>query len=592
MNYAPPAVPDEHYKLEVLGIIQDKINEHPRSTQTQVGPSEIGGCERKLAWKLAYGGDGDRPGGWAAHKGTIMHSWLDETFKGLSRFMPDGSQRFFSDLKLAPVVPNVNGGTLDLYDLLYETVLDWKDLGLDTEIPTPTGWTTVGDVNVGDEVFDSGGGVCRVLSKTPVYADSACYRVTLDDGQGFVAGSGHLWNVVIDGTTKSQPYVGTTMTTRDIAHRLARPGKQRDCRIVNADFLKMPETYLPVDPYILGAWLGDGDSDSGRIGSGAQDKVEMEMILGVAPGPARPDGFVRFRIPGLTASLRGLGVLGNKRIPPQYMRAAYGQRLALVQGLMDTDGTWNSTRKAAVFSQKDRPLVGQVAELVNSLGWKAKIHQVERSGFGVSGTYYDISFVPFGDVPFRLKRKADQVRQNGSTSSQYRVIHSVEPVTTVPTQCITVDSKDSTFLVGRGMVPTHNCPGDGTMDKARAGNLSMGYYIQAQTYGLGLHQTSRPVRRVGLAFLPQCGDDLHKKAVFRFWPFDPDVAWAALRNVERIANMLEVASPAKVMEVTKTLSDFCQSCPAATFNGDRRAICPGAGGGGRTVNAHKDPFSR
>lgn len=123
----PDAKQDGIYRGELLKVIQHKIDEHPRSQQVQIGPSEIGGCASKVAFKVTYGGSGDDDeGGWAAAKGTVLHAWLDETFKGVDRFMPDGSQRFFSDLKLPPIIDDVNGGTLDLYDFLYHRVIDWK----------------------------------------------------------------------------------------------------------------------------------------------------------------------------------------------------------------------------------------------------------------------------------------------------------------------------------------------------------------------------------------------------------------------------------------------------------------------------------
>lgn len=117
---------DKVYRDELLGIVQGQIDKHPRSAQKEIGPSEVGSCQRKVAWKMAHGGDSDAQGGWAAAKGTLIHAWLDETFSGIDRFMPDGGQRFFSDLKLAKTNPNVNGGTLDLYDLLQQTVIDFK----------------------------------------------------------------------------------------------------------------------------------------------------------------------------------------------------------------------------------------------------------------------------------------------------------------------------------------------------------------------------------------------------------------------------------------------------------------------------------
>lgn len=119
---------DELQRKEYLGIIQAEMNRHERSHQYQIGPSEAGGCRTKVAWKLAYGGAGTQDAGWSAQRGTVIHAWLDQAVFGSERapLMPDGSQRFFSDMKLQPTSPHVNGGTLDLYDRMRETVVDFK----------------------------------------------------------------------------------------------------------------------------------------------------------------------------------------------------------------------------------------------------------------------------------------------------------------------------------------------------------------------------------------------------------------------------------------------------------------------------------
>lgn len=123
----PVAKQDPIYRTELLTHIQNTIDEHPRSSQVQIGPSEVGGCPTKIAWKVTYGGDSDREGGWAAHKGTILHKWLDEgVFGPQPTTLPDGGKRWYSDMKLDPVVDWINGGTLDLYDALQQTVVDWK----------------------------------------------------------------------------------------------------------------------------------------------------------------------------------------------------------------------------------------------------------------------------------------------------------------------------------------------------------------------------------------------------------------------------------------------------------------------------------
>lgn len=145
MIEVPPATSDPFYRQELLGHIQAVIDEHPRSAQAQVGPSEIGGCQSKLAWKLAYGGESHRQGGWAAHKGSVLHGWLDQAVfsKGPS-LMPDGTQRWHSDMKLNPVCEWVNGGTLDLYDRLQQCVIDFKLPGQHTMDSVRGGKLSVG----------------------------------------------------------------------------------------------------------------------------------------------------------------------------------------------------------------------------------------------------------------------------------------------------------------------------------------------------------------------------------------------------------------------------------------------------------------
>ncbi len=125
----PEPFGDPMYRRELLTYQQNVIDEHPRSSQIQIGPSEVGGCATKVAWKMTYGGDSDREGGFAAHKGTLYHEWLDIHVFGRDggpTRMPDGSQRWYSNLKLEEVVPWVNGGTLDLYDRLMQRVIDFK----------------------------------------------------------------------------------------------------------------------------------------------------------------------------------------------------------------------------------------------------------------------------------------------------------------------------------------------------------------------------------------------------------------------------------------------------------------------------------
>lgn len=121
---------DSLYRSELLGVIQAEMNKNQRNAQQEIGPSGAGGCETKVAFGLAYGAAASGDNGWAAGKGTVLHSWLDATFTASERLMPDGSPRFISEVKLISSAPGlISGGTCDLYDKLYQRVIDWKAPG-------------------------------------------------------------------------------------------------------------------------------------------------------------------------------------------------------------------------------------------------------------------------------------------------------------------------------------------------------------------------------------------------------------------------------------------------------------------------------
>lgn len=118
---------DPLYRAELLGIIQAEADGFERNAQELIGPSGVGGCERKVAFQLAYGASQDGPTGWSSLKGTILHEWLAKTYDKCDRTMPDGSPRFITETKLESSAEGIiAGGTCDLYDRLHHRVVDWK----------------------------------------------------------------------------------------------------------------------------------------------------------------------------------------------------------------------------------------------------------------------------------------------------------------------------------------------------------------------------------------------------------------------------------------------------------------------------------
>ena len=140
------------------------------------------------------------------------------------------------------------------------------------------------------------------------------------------------------------------------------------------------------------------------------------------------------------------------------MRASISQRQALVQGLMDGDGSWNTARNLVVFVTTNKAIAESMRELLLSLGEKPHVGWSTKSGFGLEVEACDIEWTPRRFNPFRTPVKAVRVRISPRqiTSATYRVITSIEPGPDVETACIAVDSPNRTYLCGHEMIPTHN----------------------------------------------------------------------------------------------------------------------------------------
>ena len=224
--------------------------------------------------------------------------------------------------------------------------------------------------------------------------------------------------------------------------------------------LDLPDAELPIDPYVLGVWLGDGRANGGAFTKGDEGMAEEIRRRGfkVTRWKRQPDKNADdFNVWGLRTALRDAGLLNNKHVPDAYLRGSIEQRLDLLRGLMDSDGTWNRARKSVCFYSCDKALALAVKELATSLGERPIIDEVERKGFGLTVTSYDVKWTPVRFNPFLAPVKADRVvMASARAKSRRRMIVSIEETVSVPTQCIAVDSPDRMYLAGEQMVPTHN----------------------------------------------------------------------------------------------------------------------------------------
>lgn len=388
--------------------------------------------------------------------------------------------------------------------LIYVPRKNGKALALDTQIPTPAGWTAMGDLRAGDVVFDDNGLPCNVLEAHDVMHGHDCYRVEFSDGTSIVADADHLWTT----KTRKPENKTSTWTTRQILETLTvgsrSTHRERNHSIPVASPLSLTEVRLPVAPYVLGVWLGDGNSGDARFTFSSSDSeivshVEACGVSVLAPKGDRRSNAMKATItttpPGvcrrghhyngkrcnacdrmvdyarrhglptpphtlitIREELQSLGLINNKHIPGQYLRASYTQRLELLQGLMDTDGYVSKAGQCEYTTTSERLRDGFL-ELARTLGLKPSLKTARATCYGTDcGEKYRIQFYAAGQPVFRLKRKLARLPARPGTRSKTRQIVAVEPVPSVPVRCIRVDSPSHLFLAGEGMVPTHNTP--------------------------------------------------------------------------------------------------------------------------------------
>ena len=321
-------------------------------------------------------------------------------------------------------------------------------LHLDTPVATTEGWKTIGSVEVGDEVFGPDGKPTKVVAKSGVYEDRDLYAVTTYDGETIYSDAKHLWNVRTS-TRVNDPY--RNLKSEDLVGRRSSP-----FMIPRHKPVEYPEQDLLVDPWVMGAWLGDGTSSLGRITAHPADmpymRGEFESV-GYTTTDLKDE--FSFGVLGLRAELGSLGLLNNKHIPEEYLIGSKGQRLRLLQGLMDTDG--NVTQQGqCVFHNKNKSLVDQVVELLRSLGRKCQRRSYMSHGKFGSCLMHRVTF-KMKDAA-RMPRKRQRTRD--TDDKQHRSISVEKTNKTGPVQCITVARKDGLFLAGRGYVVTHNSEQD------------------------------------------------------------------------------------------------------------------------------------
>jgi len=369
-----------------------------------------------------------------------------------------------------------------------------KALRIDTPIPTPSGWKQIGDIVAGDQVFDEQGNICVVTEAHDPYIPERMYRIEFSDGVFIYADGDHQWVTWTHRDRKQfqryteEPvtdfpvdWVNHRITLLDSHHNVVDEigpeirltdeiyktqtigirGDRNHC-IPLARPLALPTADLPIDPYIFGVWLGDGSKRDGSICCGVEDQPFLLPILSAAgyrPSKWNNSRDIVIGTTGLSAELRKLGVRHNKHVPAIYLRASEEQRLALLRGLMDSDGYADIRRNTVEFCNTNKQLAIAVLELSRSLSERPVLSESRATLYGKDcGPKYRVTWRPTTHNPFLLPRKAEKISSLAAQAlrQRHRMITSVIEVDAELSRCLTVNSSNSMYLAGEAMIPTHN----------------------------------------------------------------------------------------------------------------------------------------
>lgn len=325
-----------------------------------------------------------------------------------------------------------------------------KAQSLDSNILTPKGWKRIKDLAIGDDVISFNGKTTKITHLHPI-SEMQLYKVTTKDGRETLCNEEHLWAVIMPQWNKhSNVVVRSLKSLIPIYKNLRKTGyEEYRCFIPTSapiDFNLGLELNIPA--YVLGVWLGDGHSDSGRITSADPEIFEWfdcEVTKSIS-------GDYLYRAKDLTTRLRELEVLNNKHVPYEYLYANITDRLSLLQGLMDTDGTVHQDGKTSYFCNTNPKLIDAVIHLTRSLGGVAGTSEYQPK---IGQLSWRVSVkLPAYINPFRMTRKSRQWL--GCRESGLKVaITKIEPAGIALGRCITVDSPTGLYITNDFLV-THN----------------------------------------------------------------------------------------------------------------------------------------
>lgn len=334
-----------------------------------------------------------------------------------------------------------------------------KSLALDTVIQTPTGPTTMGEIQVGDQVFDRFGDVVDVSHKYP-QPPRQVYELELETDEKIECDSEHNWSIisVVKGEVPGEDLQPQVWTTEEVEEEIASgdrdlyipvltsPIEYKDPVSEDGELFNSSPSELPLHPYLLGLWLGAGSRDGAQLKIEKYDEVRTilsHLDLGVE-APKVFDENTQLIEEDFKGVLVELGLLNGTTPPARFIPDLYrfsdqSSRKFLLEGFSDSLSSGKSG-VSRTLSTKSSRLAADLKSLLNSLGFKGRVRRKR-------------DFDPVtGDVSFNYSLRLPSVR----VPTFRKVIGVSEKDRLEEMACITVNSTDKTYLITDSFIPTHN----------------------------------------------------------------------------------------------------------------------------------------
>ena len=324
---------------------------------------------------------------------------------------------------------------------------------------TPTGFVPMGSITPGSFVIGSDGLPTEVLSVHP-QGEQDIYRVEFNDGTHSLCTAEHLWSV----RTRKDKNRGRgyrTLTTEEMSESVSRGWH---IPVVEPIEFDGDDNHLPIDPYALGVLLGDGGMSNGSVVLSTDPEIAESLNMDMSDPFDFKYHSASYRMWNIVPTMRKMGLMGtrseSKFVPLEYLIQSVENRVALLQGLLDTDGSPVTGASTVEFSSASEALADAVVFLARSLGcttskvsrttWFTYLGEKKQGQLS-----YRVQIATNNHfVPFRLQRKLDRWR----APTKYLPTRKVVSVTfshREEAQCIRVAANDHLYVT-RDFVVTHN----------------------------------------------------------------------------------------------------------------------------------------